>query len=222
MTPYYEQDGITIYHGDCRELLPSVTGDVLVTDPPYGIAFHTSMDHRVGTDRARARGVAGDEDTSLRDAVLAAWGDRPALVFGTWKRPRPRNVRMVLTWEKGLNCGMGDLSLPWKPNTEEIYVIGSGFRGHRGSSVLRHQAVVSQVSWGRVHPTEKPVLLLRDLVAKCPRGVVFDPFMGSGPTLLAAKELGRRAIGIEIEERYCEIAAKRLSQGVLPLCEATA
>ena len=221
MTPYCEHAGITIYHGDCRDVLPLVSADVLVTDPPYGIAFHTCMDHRVGTDRARVRGVAGDEDTSLRDDVLAVWGARPALIFGTWKRPRPCDTRMVLTWEKGLNCGMGDLSLPWKPNTEEIYVLGSGFTGHRGSAVLQHQAPVSQVSWGRLHPTEKPVSLMRDLLSKCPIGKVIDPFMGSGTTLVAAKELGRRAIGIEIEERYCEIAAKRLSQGVLPL-EASA
>ncbi len=217
MTPYYEQDGITIYHGDCLDVLPSVTADVLVTDPPYGIALNLSMDHRVGTDRTRARGVVGDEDTSLRDAVLDAWGTRAAVVFGSWKRARPQHTRMLLTWEKGMNCGMGDLSLPWKPNTEEIYVIGTGFSGHRGSSVLWHQAPVSQVSWGRVHPTQKPVSLMRDIIAKCPLGIVLDPFMGSGTTLVAAKKLGRRAIGIEIEERYCEIAANRLAQRVLPL-----
>jgi DNA modification methylase len=221
VTPYYDEDGITIYHGDCREIDAWLTADVLVTDPPYGVAFHTGMDHRAGTDRSRDRSVSGDADTGIRDAALDLWGWRPALVFGSWKATRPANTRMLLTWCKGLNCGMGDLSIPWKPNTEEVYVLGTGFVGHRGSSVLNFQAPVSQVSWGRRHPTEKPEDLMRELIGKCPPGVIADPFMGSGTTLRAAKDLGRKAIGIEIEERYCEIAAKRLAQGVLDFGEAS-
>jgi DNA modification methylase len=110
---------------------------------------------------------------------------------------------------------MGDLSIPWKPNTEEIYVIGKGFRGHRDGSVLTGHRVVTWASKGRVHPNMKPVSLMAELVSKCV-GSIADPFAGSGSTLLAAKQLGRQAIGVEIEERYCEIAAKRLQdQSVL-------
>ena len=107
--------------------------------------------------------------------------------------------------------------LPWKPNTEEIYVFGKGFIGRRGSSVLKYNAAVTwnSVGHGRSHPHEKPIGLMGHLIAKCPPGVVLDPFMGSGTTLVAAKLEGRHAVGIEISEKYCEIAANRLAQGVL-------
>jgi DNA modification methylase len=143
------------------------------------------------------------------------WGNRPALVFGRWSVPRPEKTRFLLLWEKGDWPGMGDVCLPWGPSTEEIYVIGSGFSGKRSGQVIRVPFRPGGIS--ARHPTEKPVALLADLIAKCPAGTVIDPFLGSGTTLVAAKQLGRRAIGIEIEERYCEIAAKRLAQGVLPL-----
>lgn len=217
MAPYYEQDGIAIYHGDCREVLPTLGPvDLLLTDPPYGIRYASGM---TGHDGGTALpGIVGDEDTELRDYVLRTV-DAPALVFGTWKVARPANCRAVLTWDKGDHVGMGDLSLPWKPNTEEIYVLGPGYQGHRGGSVLRFPAPVSwnSTSHGRRHPHEKPVALIEALLTKHPGHVVLDPFAGSGSTLRAAKDLGRRAIGIEIEERYCEIAAKRLQQSVLPL-----
>ena len=219
MKPYYEQDGITIYHADCREMLWLMpTAAVMVTDPPFGILFRSGMNgsERLSTRPDRPVSIVGDEDTTVRDAVVSSWTG-PALVFGSWKKPRPVGVRHVLTWEKGDHLGMGDLSIPWRPNTEEIYVIGTGFSGHRGTSVLRVPGPVSWATRGRTHPHEKPVALLEALLLKCPEGTVLDPFMGSGTTLVAAKNLGRRAIGIEIEERYCEIAAKRLAQGVLPM-----
>ena len=212
MKPYYEADGVTLYHGDCREILPTLEAAVVVTDPPFGRALQSGMGGRHGDCE-----IVGDEDTAARDAVLAAWAPRPALVFGSWKVRRPDGVRHLLVWDKGEHVGMGDLSMPWKPNHEEVYVIGEGFAGKRTGSVLRHLAVAGCVgvrTW-RWHPTEKPESLMADLIAKCPPGNVLDPFAGSGTTLVAAKNLGRRAIGIEIEERYCEIAAKRLSQRVL-------
>ena len=113
---------------------------------------------------------------------------------------------------------MGDLSIPWKPNHEEIYVLGDGFVGKRTSGVLYFisdrecNGIVRQ----RSHPTEKPLALITELLSKSP-GTILDPFMGSGTTLVAAKALSRKAIGIEIEEKYCEIAVRRLAQEVLPL-----
>lgn len=118
---------------------------------------------------------------------------------------------MVLTWDKGDWPGMGDLRLPWGPSTEEIYVLGAGFVGRRSGSIVR----ADRCTGDTVHPNEKPLSLLVKLLQKCPPGMIADPFMGSGTTLRAAKDLGRRAIGIEIEERYCEIAAKRLAQETL-------
>ena len=217
MTPYYDDGTCVIYHGDCRELISAVPVGVIVTDPPYGISYSSGM---TGHDGGTALpGIRGDADTALRDHVLREYYGHPAIVFGTWKRERPGNVRAVLTWDKGDHVGMGDLSLPWKPNTEEIYIIGDGFVGHRGGSVLRCAAPVTwnSAANGRQHPHEKPVELMMQLVAKCPMGIVVDPFMGSGTTLVAAKRLGRKAIGIELEEKYCEIAAQRLQQGALDL-----
>ena len=113
---------------------------------------------------------------------------------------------------------MGDLSIPWKPNTEEIYVLGSGFLGKRDTSVLSYWIHPKTNTVDRPHPTAKPIELMRALVEKCaPLAPIVDPFMGSGTTLRAAKDCGRGAVGVEVEERYCEIAANRLAQGVLDL-----
>jgi len=146
---------------------------------------------------------------------LSAWGGRPALVFGTWRAPRPRATRTLLVWDTKGALGMGDLSIPWKPAHQEIYVLGHGFKGRRTSDVLSYPPVQSMAANGRVHPNEKPVDLLQDLIGKCPPGVIVDPFCGSGSTLRAAKNMGRKAIGVELDERYCEIAAERLGQEVL-------
>jgi DNA modification methylase len=139
------------------------------------------------------------------------WGERPAIVFGRWSVNRPNSVRQVLIWDKGEWPGMGDLSLPWGPSHEEIYILGKGWNGRRMGTVLRRD----RIGGNGDHPTEKPVSVLMKLLERCPGGTVVDPFMGVGTTLQAAKNLQKTAIGIEIEERYCEIAAKRLSQKVL-------
>jgi DNA modification methylase len=212
MTPYYDADGITIYHGDCRELLAwDIAGGVMVTDPPYGIA-HSS--NRPGAPR-RGATIEGDDSTAVRDEVLSIWNGRPAIVFGTCKATAPSiPLRATLVWDKGGHVGMGDLKLPWKQNWEHIYISGPGFAGRRNTGVLRFNALAP---WAGTitHPHEKPVELLRELISKCPPlATVVDPFMGSGSTLRAAKDMGRAAIGVELEERYCEVAANRLAQGV--------
>lgn len=211
MKPYYDDGTVTIWHGDCREIDAwNIAGGVMVTDPPYGIAYESGQ---FGT---LPRSIEGDADTSVRDEVLDRWAPRPALVFGTWRRARPTATRMVLVWDTKGALGMGDLSIPWKPSHQEIYVLGSGFMGQRTSDVLCYAPVQSTAANGRVHPHQKPVELMSDLIQKCPPlADIVDPFMGSGSTLAAAKSCGRRAIGVEIEERYCEIAAKRCAQGVL-------
>lgn len=219
MTPYYADDAVTLYHGDCREVTAWLQADVLITDPPYGynVKLNGSRrgDRRGGYSPWAGKAIANDHDTSTRDQALAAWGSRrPALVFGSWRMPKPDGTHTVLIWDKGPGVGMGDLSIPWKPNTEEIYVIGRGFAGTRDTSVLTGHTVVSWASRGREHPNMKPVTLMEALILKSPGGIA-DPFAGSGSTLVAAKQLGRKAIGVEIDERHCETIAKRLCQDVL-------
>jgi hypothetical protein len=211
MAPYYEDESVTLWHGDCLARPEWWTdGDVLVSDVPYGI------DYCSGARRQTlARSIAGDKDTAARDAVLEQWGDRPALIFGTWRIPRPAATRQVLVWDTKGALGMGAMDLPWKPAHQEVYVLGRGFTGRRTTDVLTVAPVQSLGYNGRLHPHQKPVELMLSLIEKCPPGVIVDPFAGSGSTLVAAKALGRMAIGVELDERYCEDAAKRLSQGVL-------
>ena len=211
--PYYQDDWVTLYHGDCLELADLWTvADVLVTDPPYGMA------HRSGwLDRP----IAGDETTVARESVIDIWGFKAAIMFGTWRVPRPSFVRQLVVWDKGDSPGMGDLSLPWGPSHEDIYIMGECFQGRRTGSVIRYPTLSAGSAERPDHPTPKPVPLMEELIRKCPPGVVADPFAGSGSTLVAAKGLGRRAIGVELEERYCEIAARRLAQDVLDFGEAS-
>lgn len=214
MRPYYEDGSVTLYHSDFREVSEWLAADVLVTDPPYGIAYDSGRPRL-----ALAASITGDADTSLRDAALASWASKgPALVFGSWRAPLPRGARARVVWRKGAALGMGDLSIPWKQSAEDIYVLGSGWSGARDTdNVIECPPVQSMATNGRLHPHEKPVDLLCRLLLKCPAGMVADPFAGSGSTLVAAKALGRRAIGVELEERYCVVAARRLAQEVLPL-----
>jgi DNA modification methylase len=208
MRPYYEDESVVLFHGDCREVTAWLEADVLVTDPPYGISYKS------GSRRdTLAASIAGDEDTSLRDWALATWG-RSALVFGTWRIPRPAGTHTRLIWDTKGALGMGNLAVPWKPSDQEVYVIGYDFAGRRGSNVLRHAPVQSTARNGRTHPHEKPLSLMTELIAKT-KGVVADPFAGAGSTLVAAKMLGRPSIGVEFEERYCEVTAKRLAQEAL-------
>lgn len=177
-----------------------------MTDPPYGMA------HRSGwLDRP----IHGDADERVRDAALELWGEQPALVFGRWSVPRPRGTRARLIWDKGEWPGMGDLKFPWGPSDEEVYILGDGWTGRREGTVIRCNRPTGDASAD--HPTPKPVALLERLIGKCPSGIVADPFAGSGSTLVAARNLGRQAIGVELEERYCEVIAKRLAQDCLDL-----
>ena len=213
MDPYYADDMVTLYHGDCLEIDEWLDADVLVTDPPYGMNAGLVVPGQLPTSRSRnTERIAGDQDTRVRDAVLDRWGDRPAVVFGHWRKPRPEQVRHLLIWDKG-EMAMGAASAPFAVSHEEIYIRGSGFIPGRRQTVLRCKSIKGDERRG--HPTPKPIGLMEDLIRACPDGVIADPFAGSGSTLLAARNLGRHAIGVELEERYCEIIARRLSQGVL-------
>lgn len=209
--PYYQDDLVTLYHGDCREITAWLDADVLVTDPPYGMAFSSSW----ATEK---RVIANDDSPRVRDMALELWGNRPAAVFGTWRVSKPPSARQVLVWDKtdGVGPGMGDLGAAFGTSHEEIYLLGDWRkRVARRGSVIRTSCAMGNPS-GLVarsgHPTPKPVSLMEILVASASDGVIADPFAGSGSTLVAARNLGRKAIGVELEERYCEITAKRLDQ----------
>lgn len=211
MKPYYQDDLITLYYGDCLEITDWLDADVLVTDPPYGQAYKSNMNRGNRTDWHDS--IKGDESTDLRDNALTLWGnDKAALVFGTWKVSKPSKTRQTVVWDK-TPCGfMGDLAIPFGTAHEEIYCLGKdGWTGTREASVIKAQMLMSNDADRPDHPTPKPVGLMERLVDKT-LGTVADPFAGSGATLIAARNLGRQVIGIELEEKYCELIAKRASQ----------
>lgn len=221
MSLYYEDEFVQLHHASCLPLdddteftLAWRDADVLVSDVPYGIGYNSRSRRET-----LAASIAGDQDATARDRVIDQWQrhhiegvDAPALIFGTWRIPRPVSTRAVLVWDTKGALGMGDLSIPWKPSHQEIYVLGKGFHGRRSSDVLTAAPVQSMGKNGRVHPHQKPVALMEALIEKCPAGVIADPFAGSGSTLIAARNLGRKVIGVELEEKYCELIVKRLSQ----------
>jgi site-specific DNA-methyltransferase (adenine-specific) len=219
---YYQDDLVTLYHGDCLELTDWVNADVLVTDPPYGIAWKQTKG-TYGPDMKNrpkqtyiVNSVANDETTEIRDAVLDLWGNKPAVVFGSWRKPRPPLTEHRLIWHK---AGMppGAANAPFMTQDEEIYIWGQGFR--KSSPPLRsviktqeHRPTAVRMTG---HPTPKPISLMEILIDRTPAGVIADPFAGSGATLIAARNMGRQIIGVELEERYCEIIANQLQQQTL-------
>ena len=228
--PYYQDEHATIYHGDYQDIITDLDYHVIITDPPYGISYQSNMSIYARQTRNTTRThpgaygkhdkIGNDEDTTTRDNLLKAIGTTPAAVFGKWTAPRPANTRQRLIWHKGDSPGMGDLQHPWGPADEEIYILGDGWHiptgAKRQGNVVTHNTV-PVTAYERQHPTPKPEPLMRHIIERTPPGVICDPFMGSGTTLRAAKDLGRHSIGIELEERYCEIAANRLAQEVLDL-----
>lgn len=213
VTVYYQDGQVTLYHGDCLDVAEWLSADVLVTDPPYGMSFQSSWT----TER---RPISNDQDASVRDEVLRRWlftPDTPlrsAAVFGTWRVTKPDGISQVLIWHKhGAGPGMGDLSTAFGTSHEEIYLIGRWQkRSVRRGSVITTESSPSGLTTRSGHPTPKPVGLMETIVSAAPDGVIADPFAGSGSTLVAARNLGRKAIGVELEEKYCEIIAKRLDQ----------
>lgn len=216
---YCQDDFVTLYLGDCLTQTAWLDADVLCTDPPYGVASALSSGRKGAKPKhwtpTFERSVEWDKTLDVRNAALALWGEKPAAVFGSPRRlddvPRYREVPLI--WDKG-EVGMGDTSFPWRPSYEPIYVSGDGWTGPRSSAIIRCP-IGPTFARDSGHPSPKPVALMSALIAKCPPGTIADPFAGSGSTLVAAKALGRKVIGVELEERYAEIAARRLSQDVL-------
>ena len=204
MKPYYSESGITIYHGDCREILPHLGPvDLVLTDPPYGIgdrmqggtwgAASKYADFRgwdVAPDMPTLSGIIAKASKSI------IWGGNyfdlePSRGWLVWNKP-----------ERGFS--LAEAELAWT-NVDAVIRVYDCNRSDPG----------------REHPTQKPLDLMKWCIAwSKTTGTILDPFMGSGTTLRAAKDLGRKCIGIEISREYCDIAIKRLQQETLPLqCE---
>lgn len=210
MKPYYEQDGITIYNGDCREILPHIKADLVLTDPPYGIG------------EARGKNRTRSNLAVAKDYGVAAWDDAPpsadtlslvlaaasrAIVFGGNYFTLPPSA-CWLVWDKDRTGDFADAELAWTNLKGAVRL-----KRFRWNGMLQEPGAERE---HRQHPTQKPVPVMKWCLGFAPDArVVLDPFMGSGTTLVAAKLEGRKAVGIEIDERYCEIAVRRLKQQVL-------
>ncbi len=218
--PYYQDSSVTIYHGDCREIVPTLGRfDLLLTDPPYGIAW-TKPELKKAKSRAHD-GIACDEDTSARDLVLAFGASDRAIVFGSFQAPFPSDVRQVLIWAKPGDAGLFGTVAGYRRDVEPIFICGQWpAEGVKRSSVLRGTAQFRghAAKENGSHPHAKPVDLLIQLIEATDAKTVLDPFAGSGTTGRACKDLGRKCVMIEREEKYCEIAARRMGQEVLNFC----
>lgn len=199
MNPYYEHKGISIYHCDCTEILPYICADVLITDPPYGIGTF-SFDKQFPQNWYRlvhARIVViitGSQ--GVKDSLSLVGSDFIDVIAA-------HNLNGMTDGPIGMGNWLAAVVARGKPR-QGINAFSFVVNGDKPD-----------------HPTPKPLSFMRKLVERVtePQESVLDPFMGSGTTLLAAKILGRKAIGIEIEERYCEIAATRLSQEIFDFGE---
>jgi hypothetical protein len=229
-TVLYESDRCTVVWADCADLIGTLpTADLLATDPPYGVRF---VSRRTAHTAARFGPLLGDDGTFDVPGILGAIvrahlrAQRHAYVFGyrpdQLADPLQLGSTAELIWDKGI-IGRGNFEMPWGPQHERITFgcrvpskanradgAGTLTARLRAGSILRHQRPNSR----RVnrHPTEKPVPLMAELVESSSRRgeLVLDPFAGSGSTLVAALLAGRRAYGIELDQRYAELAVQRV------------
>lgn len=213
--PYYEDEWVTIYHGDCREIVPTLGADLFVlTDPPYGVAERTDRKAKGRSNLAECNDfppVYGDDEPFdpahlLRFKRLVLWG-------ANYYAERLPTSPSWIVWDKrdGIPSNdNADVELAWT----NLGGPARTFR-HMWSGMLK----ASEQNERRVHPTQKPVALMSWIIntRTKPGDVILDPYMGGGSTLVAAKACGRRSIGIEFEKAYCDAAVKRLAQEVLDL-----
>jgi site-specific DNA-methyltransferase (adenine-specific) len=220
--PYYQDGAVTIYHGDSRDILPFVNADVLVTDPPYGVSLgdHDDAKEKRPGVGLKKQGYGQYKDTPENFELIVLPVVRMALektlrgmVFCAghkiWDFPRASAVSAVF-----LPSGQG--RTPWGfQNLAHLLLYGTAPDLNLGAKNSALYSTATSEKNG--HPCPKPLLWMKWAISLGTKAeeTIIDPFMGSGTTLRAAKDLGRKAIGIELEEKYCEIAAKRMAQEVL-------
>lgn len=212
MNPYYEQDGITVYNCDCRDVLDELPKvDLVVTDPPYGIGESAAKNRSRG--KAAIPKDYGDDawdrkpiSQELYEMVRYA-GQYACIFGGNFYENPPSSAWLV--WDKQNTRDFADCELAWTNYGCAVRIIH-----HMWNGMLR------KGNEPRFHLTQQPLGVIKWAINLAPKSeTIIDPFMGSGTTLRAAKDLGKKCIGIEIEEKYCEIAVKRLRQSVLPIFE---
>lgn len=224
--PYYQDDRVTLYLGDCLEITEWLKADVLVTDPPYGRAWKQGeLQGHTGNSDARS-GIANDKNTTFRDAALVRWNTKPAIVFGDLMLPPAPGTKLTGVYHKYPTEGFRGAIAGVRRDAEAIYFVGAWPSGLGGrSSVFSSRRMISgahgAVAAAGGHPHTKPGDVMEQLIELCPPGVIADPFAGSGSTLVAARNMGRNAIGVELEEKYCELTARRLDQQCLDFGEVS-
>ena len=218
--PYYrdEQADIVIYNADCRDILPLIPDksiDLVLTDPPYGTK-HYSPDGIWGRGTLTNPSDYGDFtwDEPLDNTVLQlllSTGKRHIIWGGNYYAHLLPMGTCWLVWDKENGANMtGDCELAWTS-------LDGAIRQYtfRWVGMLQGDMKNKEYKW---HPTQKPISLISWCLSRVPDAqTILDPFLGSGTTAVCAKKLGRQCIGIEIEEKYCEIAKQRLSQSVMAI-----
>lgn len=235
MKPYYDRDGITIFHADCRDVLPTLERvDHVITDPPYAERTHKgALTNKVekAPEGYRQGGSVLINFCSLSDDEFLTFTRECLRVASRWvvMTCDHRHAALTFNWPEHIRLGawvklgpMPQISgdRPGSGHESVLVLHNKGAkRWNRGGGAGVWTYPVLKDATKVFMPTQKPIELIRAFVSDFtdPGDLILDPFMGSGTTLRAAKDLGRRAIGIELEERWCEVAAKRLSQEVLAL-----
>lgn len=207
--PYYQEDGITIYNADCRDILPHLEPvDLVLTDPPYGISHPTNYAERGRGNLAQCTDYAPvfDDDKQFDPTQLLGIGKAHCFFGGNYFNLPPVSGWIVWDKERPHELDQATAELAW---TDFV-------KGVRVFRYLWHGMLKAGEHGQNFHPTQKPIALMQWILNLrwTPPGTVLDPYMGAGSTIRAAKDLGRRAIGIEIEEKYCEVAVRRLQQEV--------
>ena len=206
MKPYYQDEYVTIYHGDCREIVPTLGRfDLLLTDPPYGIGKDGQKRTTGGHGGRKSYDFLGWDAERPAPWVLLMLLDHAGkhIVWGGnyFADVLPASMKW-LVWDKGQRINQSDGELAWTSEQGALRIY-----------TLNRVALMQD---GAKHPTQKPEELIRWCIQQAGDvQTILDPFAGSGTTGRAAKDLGRKAVLIEREERYCEIAVKRMAQGVL-------
>ncbi|MDD1779024.1 MAG: site-specific DNA-methyltransferase [Candidatus Helarchaeota archaeon] len=232
MKPYYEKEGITIYLGDCRDILPHLGPvDLVLTDPPYNLGKKYGLGTNDHQELETYLLWFKDIFSLIHKVVLCGYlycshSDKGIYLVKPILETIGFNYIQTLIWWGKNGYSMQLHRKSWSYRHEPIlfmetgdppFLLDCGVKDIWYTSVIEASRPQSNFKEGRQHPTQKPIKLFKVLAKRTPGEIILDPFMGSGTTLVAAKQLGRKAIGIEIEEKYCEIAVKRLAQGVLSL-----